>query len=289
MKFENIRVYNFEGALRGMRNPKNSWHLSDSYFGIVNEHGFDECVNNVAKDWVASLNLNNSDLEGWEYESRVEWLQTNGIRWVNENNVECNLIGPKDMKLATALINGGSEHRKFLRQIMVSVDITAPLYWWKEFDTYKVGTTANSTSTMHKLDSKPITIDCFEIGDYAILNDEMLKVPSEGGTCHELFTLNEGIDLFIQMLENLRLKYKETGDKRFWKELVRWLPESWLQTRTVTMNYENLLSMVHQRQHHKLVEWSAQQEPGMPFANDSFIKFAHTLPYSDEFIFVSKD
>ena len=284
MKFENIRVYNFEGALRGMRNPKNSWHLSDSYFGIVNEYGFDECVGNVAKAWVASMNLNNSDLEGWEYESRVEWLHTNGIRWVNENNVECNLIGPKDMKLATALINGGSEHRKFLRQILVSVDITAPLYWWKEFDTYKVGTTANSTSTMHKLDSKPITIDCFEIGDY----DDSLAagaVPETG----DPIPAGAYVDDFIMFLENLRLKYKETGDKRFWKELVRWLPESWLQTRTVTMNYENLLSMVHQRQHHKLVEWSAQQESGMPFANDSFIKFAHTLPYSDEFIFVSKD
>lgn len=126
----------------------------------------------------------------------------------------------------------------------------------KEFDTYKVGTTANSTSTMHKLTSKPITIDCFETDDYAILNDEMLKVPSEGGCCHELFTLNEGVDLFIQMLENLRQKYLETNDKSYWKELVRWLPESWLQTRTVTMNYENILSMVHQRKNHKLTEWS---------------------------------
>ena len=168
MKFENIRVYNFEGALRGMRNPKNSWHLSDSYFSVLHSYDLDTCIHAVAKDWVTAAALSNSDLEGWEHEKRTEWLHNNGTRLIYEDLYECNLIGPKDMKLATALINGGSEHRKFLRQIMVTVDITAPLYWWKEFDTYKVGTTANSTSTMHKLTSKPITLDCFEIDDYDV-------------------------------------------------------------------------------------------------------------------------
>ena len=121
MKFENTQVFNFEGALRGMRNPKNSWTKSDSYYDD------DKYV-----------------------------------------------IGENDMKLATTLTKAGSEHRKFLRQIFVSVDITAPLYWWKEFDTYKVGTVANSTSTMHKLASTPITIDCFETDDYhsIVLNTE---------------------------------------------------------------------------------------------------------------------
>ena len=138
---------------------------------------------------------------------------------------------------------------------------------------------------MHKLTSKPITIDCFETDDYTILNDEMLKVPSEGGCYHELFTLNEGVDLFIQMLENLRLKYLETNDKAYWKELVRWLPESWLQTRTVTMNYENILSMVHQREHHKLTEWSGD---GETFTNESFIKFATSLPYMQDFLIAAK-
>ena len=224
MRFENTEVMNFEGALRGMRNPLNSWAKSDSRIA-------------------------------WEYGKTPSYE-----------------IGPNDMNLAKRLIAGGTEHRKFLRQIMVSVDITAPLYWWKEFDTYKVGTTANSTSTMHKLASTPITLDCFEIDDYEILNDEMLKVPSEGGCCHELFTLNEGVELFVQMLENLRVKYNETKDKRYWKELIRWLPNGWLQTRTITMNYENLRSMYHQREHHKLTEWH------------SFCDWVKTLPYAQEFI-----
>lgn len=132
---------------------------------------------------------------------------------------------------------------------------------------------------MHKLTSKPITIDCFEIDDY----DDSLHIGAVPGTgdpyCVGVFTED-----FIDFLENLRLAYLETNDKVYWKELVRWLPESWLQTRTVTMNYENLLSMVHQRKHHKLVEWSGADD----YANESFIKFAHSLPYADDFIFVNE-
>ena len=149
MKFEHTQVFNFEGALRGMRNPKNSWDKSDSYYQL-------SCVD----------------------------VPTNYI------------IGEKDMKLAQQLIKAGSEHRKFLRQIFVSVDITAPLYWYKEFDTYKVGTTANSTSTMHKITSKEITLDCFEIGDYSpslILIDETL--------------LEANVKLHIDFLEQLRLLF----------------------------------------------------------------------------------
>ena len=123
MKFENTEVWGFEHALRGMRNPKNSWNKSDSYYEYDNQK---DCVTKDANF----------------------------------------VIGENDMKLAQTLIKAGSEHRKFMRQIFVSVDITAPLYWWKEFDTYKVGTVANSTSTMHKITSQPITLDCFEIDDY---------------------------------------------------------------------------------------------------------------------------
>ena len=171
------------------------------------------------------------------------------------------VIGENDMKLATSLIRGGSEHRKFLRQIFVSVDITAPLYWWKEFDTYKVGTTANSTSTMHKLASKPITLDCFEIDDL----DTSVVDPKE----------------LIEACERLRLRFLETNDKRFWKELIRWLPESWLQTRTVTMTYENLLSIGKQRRNHKLNEWSGKDDATKP----NMIAWMRTLPYAQEFIF----
>lgn len=168
----------------------------------------------------------------------------------NENNEL--IIGPNDMKLARALIEGGSEHRKFLRQIFVSVDITAPLYWWKEMDTYKIGTTANSTSTMHKLTSKPITLDCFECGD-----------------------LDSGIidyKIIVDMCEDLRQRYLETNEKRYWKELVRWLPNGWLQTRTWTANYEVLRSIYHQRANHKLVEWK------------TFREWVETLPYAQELI-----
>lgn len=275
MKFENIKVYNFEGALRGMRNPKNSWHLSDSVFGLIDME-WDESDYAVAEKW-AGEGATPEQIE--EYD---KWLIKNGIldASYDTDTAQIAFIGPKDMKLAKQLIKGGSEHRKFLRQIMVSVDITAPIFWWKEFDTYKVGTTANSTSTMHKLTSKPITMDCFETGDmeeYCLFMSR--AIGDEGLSADDCETL---VARFIDFLEGLRVAYCETKDKRYWKELVRWLPESWLQTRTVTMNYENLLSMCHQREHHKLIEWSLNDNSE---ELDSFLKFAHSLPYADDFIF----
>ena len=222
MKFEHTQVMNFEGALRGMRNPMNSWAKGDS------------------KVW-------------WRYGDTPFYE-----------------VGPNDLDLALRLIKAGTEHRKFLRQIFVSVDITAPLYWWKEFDTYKVGTTANSTSTMHKLASTPITREFFEMDDYdaenLVIGDEYINDILYDYTCGEF------IDTIIQHLENLRVKYNETKDMRYWKELIRWLPNGWLQTRTVTMNYENLRSMYHQREHHKLTEWH------------SFRDWVKTLPYATDFI-----
>lgn len=282
MKFENIRVYNFEHALRGMRNPKNSWHLSDSKFGMTYDENILDYAREVAQSWTESWvaqaeNVDERDRAAVN-EDHINWLMENGILKHDDGIDEYAFIGPKDMKLAKALIAGGSEHRKFLRQIMVTVDITAPLYWWKEFDTYKVGTVANSTSTMHKLTSKPITLDCFEIDDY---DPHDLDIPLDGmdGTLVEVSAL---VQVILDGCENLRKKYLETNDKRYWKELVRWLPEGWLQTRTVTMNYENLLSMVHQREHHKLTEWSGT---GYEIVTPSFIKFAQNLPYSSDFIF----
>ena len=196
------------------------------------------------------------------------------------------IIGENDMKLAQTLIKAGTEHRKFLRQIFVSVDITAPLYWWKEFDTYKVGTVANSTSTMHKMASKPITLDCFEIDDYnenlGNYFDCACNIEGRDGGY-----LAEDVQFIIDLLEDLRQKYLETKDKRYWKELIRWLPESWLQTRTVTMNYENLLGMCSkgQRRFHKLNEWSGQDDKELP----NFISWARTLPYAQEFIFIDEE
>lgn len=218
MKLNKTKTWGFEHALRGMRNPLNSWEKSDSHWN-------------------------------------------NGRRTYH--------IGENDLKLAQKLILAGGEHRKFMRQIVVSVDITAPLYWWKEFDTYKVGTVANSTSTMHKLTTTPITLDCFETDDY---NDDLL-ISSIQGDCE--YKLIYTVDDIIKFFENLRKKYLETKDVRYWKELIRWLPESWLQTRTVTLTYENLRSIYFQRKNHKLTEWS-----------ETFIDWIKSLPYSEELICV---
>lgn len=183
----------------------------------------------------------------------------------NDNYV----IGENDFGLAQRLIKAGNEHRKFMRQIFVSVDITAPLYWWKEFDTYKVGTVANSTSTMHKLATTPITLDCFEIDDYD-RNLSLADNPEDDNELNHISAFEEDV---IMVLENLRQKYLETKDKRYWKELIRFLPESWLQKRTITMNYENIRNMYFQRKNHKLTEWS-----------ESFIKWGESLPYAEELI-----
>lgn len=263
MKFENTEVWGFKHALRGMRNPKNSWSKSDSDFS-------DKCYSPEQEKCEPCKYFMGFDKPCIPY------------------------IGKNDMKLAQSLIRGGSEHRKFLRQIFVSVDITAPLYWWKEFDTYKVGTVANSTSTMHKMTSKPITLECFEIDDY----DNSLPM---------IDSVNIGVrvDCFVNDLEQLRQKHLhytneakrediteserkhfQRAAKKYWKELIRWLPESWLQTRTVTFSYENLLAMCSkgQRRFHKLNEWSGIDDKNLT----NFISWTRELPYAQEFIFIDE-
>lgn len=169
-------------------------------------------------------------------------------------------LGRSDISLAQKLIKAGSEHRKFMRQIFVCTDITAPLYWWKEFDTYKVGTSANSTSTMHKLYSTPITPECFAL-------DSVIEMFSD-----TTLTVSEAV---CNLLENYRQEYLRSNDKRVWRALVQLLPSSWLQIRTATMNYESILSMVKQRENHKLKEWS-----------EDFMNWAADLPYAKELIFI---
>ena len=181
---ERTSVMNFENALRGARNPLNSWAKSDSFY--------DENGNYI--------------------------------------------LGENDISLGHRLCNAGSDHRKFIRQIFVSVDITAPLYWWKEFDTYKVGTVANSTSTMHKIHSKEFSIDDFS-------HDHMTP------------ETEDQLQLVVDYLENLRLKFLETQDKKYWYDMIQFLPSSYNQMRTVTMNYENLTGMYFARRSHKLDEW----------------------------------
>ena len=229
MKFENTEVWGFEHAIRGMRNPLESWNKSDSGCKLY------------------------CSVEGVCVEKPCSYDNCNGCTTTEY------IIGKNDLELMQKLIKAGSEHRKFLRQIFVSVDITAPLFWWKEFDTYKIGTVANSTSTMHKLASTPITIDCFEMGDFTPFIDN--------------FKIDLSWRTVVSYLEQLRQKYNETKDKRYWKELIRLLPESWLQKRTITMNYENILNMYRQRKNHKLAEWSK-----------SFCDWVKTLPYAEELI-----
>lgn len=267
MKINNTKVYNFEGAFRGMRNPMNSWDKSDSIFGLARIEDADDNLIIVATDWANSefpediLDSEKEEIrQSRKFDDRIDyyinWLYDNQLR-TDGDTVDMIAIGPNDMSLAQRLIRGGSEHRKFMRQIFVSFDITAPIFFYKELDTYKIGTTANSTSIMHKLASTPITLECFETDDYE-------PVEFIGGE----------IEFIIKYLETLRQYYNKTKNKKYWKELVRWLPESWLQTRTITVSYENLYNIIRQRQNHKLSEWHY------------FCNWVKTLPYANELLFL---
>ena len=219
IKLERTEVMNIKNAIRGMRNPLNSWHKSDS--GYCYDIGCDR----------------------------------NDIDSCSDCDTGTFILGENDLNLAKRLCNAGSDHRKFLRQIFVSVDITAPLYWWKEYDTYKVGTVANSTSTMHKIHAKELTLDDFSF-------DVWHMTPSE----------QDMICTYIEWLEGLRKHYLEDKNKLTWRTLIQSLPSSYNQMRTCTLNYENLRNMYHSRKNHKLDEWHG------------FCEWVETLPYAKEFI-----
>lgn len=236
MKIKNVEVTGFEDAFRSMRNPLESWDRADS------------------KYWLPNM-----------YQEEYEEIVGEDIIWDPYH------LGENDKKLAKKLIMAGTEHRKFLRYIHVSFDITAPLYFFKEFDTYKIGTVANSTSTMHKLADTPITLECFEMDDY----QEMEWEDPEGFM--ENYNSSFVWDTLVDALETLRKKYNETKDRRYWKELIRLLPESWLQTRTIDLNYEVLRNIYKQRFGHRLKEW------------DQFLAVIETLPYSELLIINSSD
>ena len=209
MRFENAKVFNFEGAFRGMRNPKESWKLSDSL--PINANG----------TWLT------------DDEKKREYFLQYGV---NFN------IGEKDLKLAQRLIKAGTEHRKFMRQIFVSVDITAPLYWFKEYDTYKVGTVANSCSTMHKIADKEFTLEDFSC--------EHLTVESI------TFGLEPVIDILNKNRE-LYIQWENAGEEKtnLWWQMIQLLPSSYNQKRTVQLNYQVLKQMYFARKDHKLDEW----------------------------------
>lgn len=208
IKVANIETWGFEHAIRGMRNPLNSWDKSDSGCFV------------------------------FEKEPPKEYIKKIGYTGF------FSVVGKNDLELMQKLYKAGSEHRKYLRQIFVSMDITAPLYWWKEFDTYKVGTVANSCSTMHKIHAKEFTLDDFSYEKMS---------PAGVATLETVIgRLNIARKYFIKKVDNadMGLNYKT-----YWWDMIQLLPSSYNQRRTITMNYENVVSMIHQRGNHKLDEW----------------------------------
>lgn len=201
LTLKNTSVMNFENAIRGARNPMNSWGRMDSH------------------------------------------TEPDGTF----------VFGPNDLDLAMRLAKAGSDHRKYLRMVFVSVDVTAPLYWWKEYDTYKVATVANSTSTMHKIHSKPFSIDDFSC-------DHMTD-----GT-------KKFMETVVAELETIRLRFKETKSKDDWYDMIQLLPSSYNQMRTCTFNYETLINIYRARKNHKLAEWH------------TFCDWIETLPYAEQLI-----
>ena len=201
LTLKNTSVINFENAIRGARNPMNSWGRMDSH------------------------------------------TEPDGSF----------VFGPNDLDLAMRLAKAGSDHRKYLRMIFVSVDVTAPLYWWKEYDTYKVATVANSTSTMHKIHSKPFSMDDFSCD-------------------HMTDSTKKFMETVVAELENIRLRFKETKSKDDWYDMIQLLPSSYNQMRTCTFNYETLINIYRARKNHKLAEWH------------TFCDWIETLPYAEQLI-----
>lgn len=265
--FENIKVMGFEQAIRGMRNPLNSWEKSDTLFfdygtfddELVCHDIRGEMHKIIPEDWNADIDANE-------------------------------IIGKNDLVLMKKLSAAGSDHAKFRRMITVYMDITAPLYWWKEFDTYKVGTVANSCSTMHTIANKEFTLEDFSV-EHLITGEEPFD--EESDVCFhdcnldrgEICTINidyEATPIFpidileravIPMLNECRKVYLETKDKRCWWQMIQLLPSSYNQKRTVMMNYEVLANIYHSRKNHKLDEWVG------------FCKLITALPYAEGIIF----
>lgn len=244
IKFENTEVYGWEAAIRGMRNPMNSWAKSDSsYCKILDE-----------------LTKENQN-----------WRCT-GCKNEFVGRPNCYIIGENDYDLMMRLRNAGTDHRKFMRMIAVTVDITAPMYWWKEFDTYKVGTVRNSTSTMHKIHAKEFTLEDFScehlIGSKKEWVDKEEMYRDED--FEEYWTSYDILNQTIRVLNFYREKYIETKDKRYWWQLIQLLPSSYNQKSTVLLNYEVLANMYHSRKNHRLDEWSV-----------GFVNWVKDLPYSE--------
>lgn len=249
IQIENVDICGWESAIRGMRNPMNSWDKSDSVFwGLA--------PSNESGDWYT--------LDGQYVTMKV--LNDISRTTLEDKSV---LIGKKDLGLMSVLSKAGTDHRKFMRMITVYCDILAPLYWWKEFDTYKVGTVANSCSTMHKIADKPFAISDFSTEHLVghCDNDIPMTVLLNGETVAT--TPFEILRYTIAMLNECRDRYLKTKDKTWWWQMIQLLPSSYNQRRTVMMNYEVLANIYKSRRGHKLDEWIM------------FCGFIENLPYNE--------
>ena len=225
IKIENFEVLGWEHAIRGMRNPMNSWEKSDTK---------------------------------WETHFSDDRIMTTDEKFMSDSKLK---IGPNDLKLMMQLRNAGTDHRKFMRMITVYLDITAPLYFWKEFDTYKIGTVANSCSTMHKIAAKEFTLDDFS-------HEHLFHNVNDTETWLDIDFFNV-LDNTIFYLNKARELYLKTHDKKYWWQMIQLLPSSYNQRRTVMLNYEVLANIYPMRKNHKLDEWR------------DFCEWIETLPYSE--------
>jgi hypothetical protein len=230
LKIENVEVAGWEAAIRGMRNPKNSWAKSDSHWDYVNQ----------GPEYLTVAHFDDADFN----------------------------IGPNDKKLMSTLRNAGTDHRKFMRMITVYLDIAAPLYWWKEFDTYKVGTVANSCSTMHKIAAKEFTLEDFSCEHLCDDELELLKEIIARLNMNRIVFIakdDKRVDRYSVMTDECYAKYK----KKLWWQMIQLLPSSYNQKRTVMLNYEVLANIYKSRRHHKLDEWH------------TLCDWIESLPYSE--------
>lgn len=249
LKIENVELHGWEPGIRGMRNPKNSWKKSDSKFVTTDGDHHDICGN--FGPWYGSY----------------DWKEA--------------VIGENDLNLMTTLRDAGTDHRKFMRMIVVYMDVTAPLYWWKEYDTYKVGTVANSCSTMHKIAEKEFTLDdfsCEHLFDEESLPpykervnidhcEPLAAIDVNGQCCY--YTPKTFLKMTCHVLNHFRELYLKTKDKKYWWQMIQLLPSSYNQRRTIMLNYEVLANIFKSRRNHKLDEWH------------TFCDLIESLPYSE--------
>lgn len=255
IKFEKTEILGWEHAIRGCRNPMNSWGKSDSDYHLILSKRCDNCTSYQLEHW--------DECEECEVEKQTK-------------SHKDFMIGPNDLDLMKRLRNAGTDHRKFMRMIVVYVDITAPLYWWKEFDTYKVGTVANSCSTMHKIAAKEFTLEDF--------SHEHIRIRQSMNVLKETIdVLNVFRDVYLNGGILGRERYYDKKDKEIWWQMIQLLPSSYNQKRTVMMNYEVLANIYKSRKNHKLDEW-AEHEPECEFDTAKpwqfgFCDWIKTLPY----------